>query len=470
MQFLDLNLSEVTTDTINNLSDISFSADTPYPEQNGGGFFSFLSGSTKVEKAALEAAKEKNLAVVEFMIDKELISSFNVQDKDGYTILHYLISVPNPNLKLIGKLTKRSDAKKFINKQNKDGDTPLILAVKSGHHDLCTLLINAGADKTIKNKNGLHVDTETEDNLNKNNNDNDVMVGTFKQSPLFEFSASPKEVGEILEPIKRLFNKRKEQMQFTSEPAPIQLTDTQQMTSSATEEFIQKIKKQINGNDSYGQLNKLPSDTDETIKRLNSFIADKHQAGGSCGCDGSHNTENLISAIENHFNSHTGGAKKNKSKKSGKSNGVRKIKSYVDSGLESEDRGTELSRVINNQTSEIIDRAIKTIQTILTENKKDFKGIKTDEETARAIKSIIWKSLREKNPDMKSALDIAVEMEKLVTKDYIKQIDAKQVKDMIDVLDKHAIEKKQQQKNSDTVSSTSSSTVPSESNLSATSI
>ena len=486
MQFFDLNLSEVTTDTINNLSDISFSADTPQ-NMKGGGLFSLFTGSSKVEKAVLDAAKEKNFAIVEFMIDKGLISSYGVQDKDGNTLLHYLVVAPNPNLKLIEKIIKQSNSKSFVNKQNNDGDTPLILAVKSGQHDLCTALISSGADKSIKNKNGLHVDTETEEQFEDHKYN--MPAKTYKDhahvsaeplsrsSPLFEFQASPQAIGEILEPIKRLFNRSRQQTQLTSEPAPIQLSETQQRNPTETEEFIQKLQRQLNSNGA--NKTQYESNTEETIQRLNKFIGDNEvrQSGGSCGCGQSQDTEKLMSSFENYFGTQAGGIRK-KSKQTKqtkktlnkpKMTGTRKIKSYIDTTVSSE-RGTDLSRVIHNQASDMINRAVKNIQTILTDNKKDFKGIDADENTARAIKAIIWKSLRENNPEMKSSLDIAVEMEKLINKDYIKKINAKQIKEMSDTLRKHAEEKQHQRKDNDTISSTSSESVPSESNMSATSI
>lgn len=461
MEFLDLNLSEVTTDTINNLSDISFSTNTSQNKQDGG-FFSLFSGSSKIDKAVLDAVKEKNFAVVEFMIDKGLISSYGTQDKDGNTLLHYLVSVSNPNIKLIEKITDRSDAKSFVNKQNKDGDTPLILAVKSGHHDLCSALIEAGANKSIKNKSGLHVDTETEEIFGKPSLDVEPLS---KSSPLFEFMVSPKQVGEILEPLKKLFNRNKQQMTLSSEPGSIQLTETQQRSSNDTEEFIKKLQQQMNVSGVNEQENKLPQDTEETINRLNKFIGENKQTGGSCNTCGNQDTENLVTAIENYFA--TGGAKRT-AQKTKKSVGTRKVKSYLEAAIPAT-RGTDLSRVINNQTTEIINRVIKTIQTIINDNKSDFKGIKSDEDTARAIKAIIWKSLRDTDPD-KPALDIAVEMEKVVTKDYIKKIKSKEIKEMMDTLHKHVEEKKQkQQQKDDTISSTSSENVPSETNLSNTS-
>jgi len=488
MEDLNLNLSEITSGTYN-LSDMSFSIDTPLKKNNktndqSGGFFGLFSSSTpKVETAVLEAAKEKNMSIVEFMIDKDLISSYDSQDKDGNTLLHYLVSTPNPNINLVNKVLKRGDIKKFINKQNNDGDTPLIIAVKSGHHDLCTSLISAGANKTIKNKSGLHVDTETEEHNNETHNNlptnlsNDLSVGKFKDSPsFFEFQTSPKEVEEIMEPIRKLFNRTKQNNNYTSEPASIQLSDKDQLSANDTETFIEKLKKQLNGTKQFTQSKQESNDTEETVKQLNYYLKNnqsKGQQGGDCGCNNGE-TDNLLMDFDKYFKQ--GGGKKSKTLKSSKSTkvskppkqlsksiGTRKVKTYKDLAMSSEDRGTELSRVINDQTSEIISRSIKAIQTIITDNKKELKDLSGDETTARAIKAIIWKSLREKNPDMKSSMDIAIEMEKLITKDYIAKISLKDIKEMNNILNKNVENKKNNKK-------TTTSESSSESNYSASSI
>jgi len=466
MQFLDLNLSEVTTDTLNNLSDISFSPASQNNVQAGGGFFSFFGGPTKVESAVLEAAKEKNMAVVEFMVDKGLISNYKFQDKDGNTLLHYLVSAANPNVNLIEKISKRSDATSFINKQNKEGETPLIAAVKSGQHDICTMLISSGADKHIPDKKGLHVETETDTEAVKE-------FGVSAQplsriSPVFEVQASPQEVSPIFELVQKLLKRSKGQDKFTSEPGPMtEARNEPNINFIDTEDIVKRIEHKINvSGPSHAQESHAPIDTEETIKKLQSFI----QKGGECGCgnDGME-TEKLISAIETYFNDQSGGAKRKPAKKA-KKTGTRKVKKYVESAVESETRENELGRIINNQVTEIIERSLKTIQSIISDNKKDFKSIKADEETARAIKAIIWKSIRDASPD-KPALDIAVEMEKRVNKEQLKEISAKQIKDMVDVLQKHAAEKKvmREKKAADSVSQTSAEQVPSESNLSATS-
>ena len=145
---------------------------------------------------------------------------------------------------------------------------------------------------------------------------------------------------------------------------------------------------------------------------------------------------------------------------------------------ESESRGTELSRIINNQVTDIINRTIDTIKGIIDENKKDFKGIKADDDTARAFKSLIWKMLREKYPEKKSALDIAVEMEKELAKDVLLSFDTKEIKSMVKTLKEHFAEKEKRkaeisdqkgEKSSESISSTSADQIPVNENISETS-
>lgn len=169
MENFNFNLSELTSDSVNNLSDISFSTDSKPYRQQGGFFGLFSSKNNKVDNVALKLARngDKN-GFLDFLINEDLITSFKTQDENGNTILHYLLMSSNPSINLIKKILARSDAKSFVNKQNKNGDTPLLVALKYGNHDLCTSLIDHGANKTIKNKKGEYIETETPYNGSEN--------------------------------------------------------------------------------------------------------------------------------------------------------------------------------------------------------------------------------------------------------------------------------------------------------------
>jgi hypothetical protein len=99
--------------------------------------------------------------------------------------------------------------------------------------------------------------------------------------------------------------------------------------------------------------------------------------------------------------------------------------------MNSSERGTELSRIINNQTSDIIENIIKKIQEIIVKNKKDFEKVSDEvatgtENVARVYKSALWASIRN-DPAFasKSALDIAVEVQKMLSKAKLLAIDYK---------------------------------------------
>lgn len=508
MELIDLNLTEGSSDSLNNLSDISFSPESVSRNvQRGGGLFSGMFGGSNLDKAVLEAASLKKNECVEFLIDKDLFKSFDYQDDAGNTLLHYLVSTPTPNMGLIKKIISRPDVKSFINKQNKNGDTPLILAVTAGQHDVADALVAAGADKSIKNKKGLHVDTETPVDVlspavKKNGNTTkEPRAPTQGQtqlsaqslsamSPTYTIEATGDAANEILAPIIALMRK-KQITTDTSDAAsnvtiksPILLTATatdmgnaSTMKEADTDDFTKMLQEQL------GKTNIPKNDTSDIFigKQTTAAPATGGMHGGGCGCGPGVEAERLICDIQNYFNKQSGGAKQ-KTKPNGDRSGKRTIR-HVDSAISEQpkrERGEELSRIINDQTDEIIKRSIKNIQTIITENKSSFKGLKGDEQTARAVKAILWKKVREEHPEIKSPLDIAVEMEKMVTKDSIKEIGTKPIKEMMDTLQKHYEEKQQQKpkerperkerKSNDSVSATSTANVPVETNISETSI
>jgi ankyrin repeat protein len=138
-----MDLSELDTHTINTnvfsqLSELSQSEQTHIQD---GGFLDFLCNDSKTDKAVLEAVRLKKYDIVKFFIEKDLIESYEHQDENGNTLLHYLALDYETTWKLIEKILERSDIKSFINIQNKNGDTALILAVIGSHHDLCEKLV-----------------------------------------------------------------------------------------------------------------------------------------------------------------------------------------------------------------------------------------------------------------------------------------------------------------------------------------
>lgn len=395
MEFLDLNLSEVTTNTLDNLDDISFSPKSNDNKQAGGGFFDlFTSKSThsKVDKALVEAAKAGKFDTVEFILDNDLGKTYNYQEPSGEknTVLHYLTA--------------------------------------ANQQDLVKKAIDRGADMSIRNASGLRIDTETE-------------FGSEETIPEQKVSAKPL-TAAFEQPIASFFGlfkkkaKGKDCPPLTSEALSANITETQLQPEEGSKEkdLLEDLRQQLEN-----------IDKPQAEKRVSSVPTEQQQTGGAgCGCggDGDNETEQLICGIKNYLNQQTGGVRSRRSR-SIKREGKRKLNlSDIDMDLEKEsESAARLERMIVNQTTEIINRVVTAIVKIIEEGADDFKGLEATEETARAFKSLLWRMIKENNPDISGSLDIAVEMEKTLTPDLLKSIKVKDVKAMIKTLAEYYAEK-----------------------------
>ena len=84
---------------------------------------------------------------------------FKLKDNDNNNILHIMISDNKCDKikKLLEKGLKYGYLDYIINKQNKEGDTPLHLAVKNKNYSIASLLIDYGANKNIMNCQGQKI-------------------------------------------------------------------------------------------------------------------------------------------------------------------------------------------------------------------------------------------------------------------------------------------------------------------------
>jgi hypothetical protein len=100
-------------------------------------------------------------------------------------------------------------------------------------------------------------------------------------------------------------------------------------------------------------------------------------------------------------------------------------------------RPRELSRLINNQATEIHNEVIKIIMKLMN----------VEEDIAKSYKAALWRMVKEKFPDIKSNLDKSVEMKKLATKKVLKTIDIdKYHKEVMEYRKKKAEKKKTKKK------------------------
>lgn len=125
--------------------------------QNGG--FFWAENNQDHARLAMKALNEKNYDAFNFLVKNNVVQNFDVKDNYGKTILHK--AVESGRSDLVKNIINNENVGSIINTQSKNGDTPLILAVKSGNNDIADLLIGRGADKNIKNSEGLWVGTDT---------------------------------------------------------------------------------------------------------------------------------------------------------------------------------------------------------------------------------------------------------------------------------------------------------------------
>lgn len=88
------------------------------------------------------------------------------KDENGNTLLHHIVlccTVHNNNGKCLSALTDtltRPDVKQFINIQNSEGTTPILLAVENENEFVANKLDEAGADKTLADNSGNYLQTD----------------------------------------------------------------------------------------------------------------------------------------------------------------------------------------------------------------------------------------------------------------------------------------------------------------------
>lgn len=140
-----------------------------------GGEMGGLNNST-LDSLALMASKDGAFDVVSYLINKNLIKNLGIKDKEGFTILHYLImnySKINNADKILDMILGDPNIHSFINSQdNINKDTPLHLAVSYGLDNVAEKLIMKGADKTMFNNKNEYVGTDNEHNVNQSFNPN----------------------------------------------------------------------------------------------------------------------------------------------------------------------------------------------------------------------------------------------------------------------------------------------------------
>jgi ankyrin repeat protein len=144
-----------------------FDLNTLHPEGDHGLLMAVQLGSLKVanflldqrkvkvevrnsrgESALMMAALKGHLAIA-----KRLIAREAEVNKTGWTPLHYAATNPEPSSLDMTRLMLEHHA--YIDASSPNGTTPLMMAARYGHPDVVNLLLEEGADASLKNQKGL---------------------------------------------------------------------------------------------------------------------------------------------------------------------------------------------------------------------------------------------------------------------------------------------------------------------------
>ena len=102
-------------------------------------------GSEKEDSRSLE---EKRLEMVKYFLEKG--AKTDIKDEDGWTALHWASWTGMPTI--VAELVK---AGSDVNALDNHKQSSLMIASQRGNDKVVEILINAGADRTLKNDNGL---------------------------------------------------------------------------------------------------------------------------------------------------------------------------------------------------------------------------------------------------------------------------------------------------------------------------
>jgi hypothetical protein len=130
------------------------------------------------QKRCIEALNSFNSKKIELAL--YIINTFDCdwscQDQNGNTILHHIVLCSKTNqecLSTIKLVLSNANIKSFIDKQNNEGQTAMLLAVINGMDKIAYELEKAGANKTIEDNYGnlIQTDKEIEDSNDDSNDE-----------------------------------------------------------------------------------------------------------------------------------------------------------------------------------------------------------------------------------------------------------------------------------------------------------
>lgn len=118
-----------------------------------------------------------------YEIEKKIINYYldiNLKDNEGKTYLHLLVERGDKNIikYFLKKFFNNGKLTKIIDKVNDNHETALFIAVKNNYQEIAQLLVNYGADKNIKNKDGIKVKFDYNENIQNGGGQKQIIYGS----------------------------------------------------------------------------------------------------------------------------------------------------------------------------------------------------------------------------------------------------------------------------------------------------
>jgi len=115
----------------------------------------YLIGNTKVDIERTDAPQETALMLAAFRNQKDTVEKLIARgaevNRTGWTALHYAASVGGADIVKI-----LLDHSAYIDAESPNKTTPLMMAARGDHADVCRLLVDEGADPTLINERDLN--------------------------------------------------------------------------------------------------------------------------------------------------------------------------------------------------------------------------------------------------------------------------------------------------------------------------
>ena len=330
---------------------------------------------------------KKNKDIFDEILKTNLVNPKKImsQNDKGQTVLHHLILSQDNKcvenvLNFISNNASTTEKQKFIDAQDKDGNTAFHIATQKKNFEIASLLDIYGANKKIPNNNNEIIfssessdftDSSSEIKYDNKQKIDDLIKNIIKPTKNYNMSETqtPETLDDIILPEEKKGN-------FLSN-------------------FLDNIFGTSKINQNGGELN---SSTSEFLKYIDNKI---NQNGGYSNSD-SDSISDLNQISISSFNFLEGGAKKNKKTKKQKKN-------------------YSASREVQ-KADKIHEEVVKMIQDL---------GYPIDE--AKAIKAALYKYTRNQHPELNN-YERAEKMKSYATKKHIADLDPNAVKEALEIM------------------------------------